>query len=69
MHMSGAVIRGMYRRPKNGGFTGILSLKKDSEEISQIFEGKKLPSVLGSDRFIDWVKDKFFHQKNHARNP
>ena len=56
MHMSGAVIRGMYRRPKNGGFTGILSLKKDSEEISQIFEGKKLPSVLGSDRFIDWVE-------------
>lgn len=46
----------MYRRPKNGGFTGILSLKKDSEEISQIFEGKKLPSVLGSDRFIDWAE-------------
>ena len=28
---------------------------EDSEEISQIFERKKLPSVLGSEQFINWV--------------
>ena len=40
-----------------------------SEEITEIFEGKKLPSVLGSERFIDLVKDRFFAQKNHAEVP
>ena len=39
--------------------------KEDSEEIRLIFNKKNLPSVLGSERFIDWVKDRFFHQKIH----
>ena len=37
----------------------------DSEEVIQLFEGKKLPWLLGSDRFIHWLKDKFFDQKDH----
>jgi len=43
--------------------------KENSEEISLIFERKKLPSVLGSERFIDWVKDRYFHQKSHEEIP
>ena len=43
--------------------------KEDSEEICQLFDGKKLPSVLGSKKFIDWVKDRFFHQKRHEEIP
>ena len=40
-----------------------------SEEITEIFERKKLPSVLGTERFMDWVKDRFFPQKNHEEVP
>jgi len=43
--------------------------KENSEEICLIFERKKLPSVLGSERFVDWVKDRFFHQKSHEEIP
>jgi len=43
--------------------------KEDSEEIYQVFDGKKFPSVLGSEGFIDWVKDRFFHQKSHEEIP
>ena len=39
--------------------------KEDSEEIRLIFDKKNIPSVLGSKRFIDWIKDRFFHQKSH----
>jgi hypothetical protein len=31
---------------------------ENDEEISGVFEGKKWPSVLGPDRFLDWVKPK-----------
>ena len=41
----------------------------NSEEITEIFERKKLPSVLGSERFMDWVEDRFFPQKNHGEVP
>jgi hypothetical protein len=41
----------------------------NSEEITEIFERKKLPSVLGSERFMDWVRDRFFPQKNHEEVP
>lgn len=41
----------------------------NSEEITEIFERKKLPSILGSERFIDWVKDRFFPQKDHKEVP
>lgn len=42
---------------------------EDSEEISRIFERKKLPSVLGSEQFINWVKGKFYRQINHEEVP
>jgi len=41
----------------------------DSEKITEIFERKRLPSVLGTERFIDWVKDRFFDEKNEEEVP
>ena len=43
--------------------------KEDSEEISRVFEGKKLPSILGSEDFIDSVRDQFFERKRHIEVP
>jgi len=43
--------------------------KEDSEEISLVFERKNLPSVLGSEMFIDWVKERFFRRKIHEEVP
>ena len=41
----------------------------DSEEILQIFNKKIMPSVLGSERFIECIKEKFFHKKTHKEVP
>ncbi|MBW2195465.1 MAG: transposase [Deltaproteobacteria bacterium] len=43
--------------------------KENTEAIVRVFEGKRLPSLLGSDRFIDWVKDRFFKEKDHEEVP
>ena len=43
--------------------------KVDSEEIERIFKGKKLPSLIGSARFIDWIKEKYFNHKGHSEVP
>lgn len=42
---------------------------KDSEEISRMFENLKLPVILGTDVFIDWVKNSFFEDKVHEQVP
>jgi putative transposase len=42
---------------------------EDSEEISQIYGRKQMPSVLGTEKFIHWVKDQFFLQKHHKEIP
>ncbi len=39
--------------------------QEDSEEIAQVFEKKKLPSILGSDGFIDRIRSEFFESKKH----
>lgn len=43
--------------------------KENTEEVVRVFEGKRLPPLLGSDRFIDWVKDRFFKEKDHKEVP
>jgi REP element-mobilizing transposase RayT len=43
--------------------------RENTEEILRVFEGKGLPPLLGSDRFIDWVKDRFFKEKDHEEVP
>ena len=37
--------------------------------LGEFFSGDKLPSVLGSQGFVDWVKDRFFTQKRHEEVP
>ena len=37
--------------------------KKSPEEVNQILGRKKLPSVLGSEKFVDWVKTSSFREK------
>ena len=39
------------------------------EEISLIFQKKKLPSILGKEDFIYWVKNRFFEKKVHIEVP
>jgi len=43
--------------------------KGNTEGIVEVFEGKRLPWMLGSDRFMDWVKDRFFKGKHHEEVP
>ena len=40
-----------------------------SEEINSIFRKRKLPSFLGTESFVGWVKDKFFNEKTHQEVP
>ncbi len=39
------------------------------EEINVILGKKKLPSMLGRDEFIEWVKRTFFKEKRHIEVP
>ena len=41
----------------------------DGEEISQIFQKKKLPSILGKEEFLYWVKNRYFEGKVHIEVP
>jgi putative transposase len=43
--------------------------KEGKEEISLLFEKKKLPSILGSKSFVSWVKERFFEGKAHSEVP
>ena len=43
--------------------------KDEPEEILELYEKKKLPSVLGSEQFIAWVKETFFDAKRHNQIP
>jgi REP element-mobilizing transposase RayT len=44
-------------------------VQKDSEEIVGIFDRKKMPSILGSEEFIDQIKHHFFCNKQHQQVP
>jgi len=44
-------------------------LMETPEEINRIFSKRKFPSILGSESFIDKVKEKFFHKKRHDEVP
>jgi len=41
----------------------------DSEEISEVFKQKYLPSMLGSETFIKWVRKTFFSRKRDKEIP
>ncbi len=44
-------------------------LMETPEEINRIFSKSKFPSMLGSESFINKVKEKFFHAKRHDEIP
>jgi len=44
-------------------------VQEDSEEILDIFSRKKWPPLLGSERFISWVKNSFYTVKQHCQVP
>ncbi|UCE50991.1 MAG: transposase [Desulfobacterales bacterium] len=44
-------------------------MAKDEESVSKILEKKKWPSILGSERFINLVKERFFLQKTDEEVP
>jgi putative transposase len=43
--------------------------KETPEEINRIFDGKKWPSVIGSDEFIARMQKRFFNKKRHKEIP
>ena len=43
--------------------------KEESEEIKQFFTLKNLPSILGSEGFINWGKGKYYKVKSHGEVP
>jgi REP element-mobilizing transposase RayT len=43
--------------------------EEDSEDIAAVFKKKKLPSVLGSDKFIEKIKRKYFAEKKDRNVP
>ena len=43
--------------------------KETPEEINQLLARKKLPTAIGSERFIDKIKEMFFSNKTHEEVP
>jgi putative transposase len=41
----------------------------DTAEMRGLYEGRKWPSVVGSERFMAWVKERFFDTKGHSEVP
>ena len=41
----------------------------DSNELLDLFERKKWPSLLGSENFISWIKEFFYEKKKHLQVP
>ncbi len=40
-----------------------------SEEIDTFYQKKHLPTILGSNNFVSWVKKTFFHEKSNHEIP
>lgn len=43
--------------------------ENDSEKIIELFGKSKWPSLLGSEKFIDWARANFFDHKSHHQIP
>ena len=41
----------------------------DAEEITAMFDRKKMPSILGTEEFIGQIKNRFFADKQHRQVP
>ena len=56
------------RRQQRRAYSQFVS-KENTEEVVELFEAKKLPWLLGTESFIEWVKDRFFKDKHHEEVP
>jgi len=43
--------------------------EEDTAELICLYESRKWPSVMGSERFMTWVKERFFNTKRHREVP
>jgi hypothetical protein len=41
----------------------------DGEDMSRVFQKKRLPSILGREDFVYWVKNRYFERKRHIEVP
>ena len=41
----------------------------DSAELTELFSKKRLPSILGTEKFTDWVRNTFLSHKRHGEIP
>ncbi len=41
----------------------------DENDFSSIYKRRKLPSILGSDKFLEYIKEQFFTKKKHIEIP
>ena len=39
-------------------------VQEQDEDLVRVLDGKNRPSMLGSEKFIAWIKDQFFKKKN-----
>jgi len=37
--------------------------QEQDEDLVRVFDLKNLPTMLGSEKFISWIKDRFFKKK------
>jgi len=64
-------ILSLFAKDRREGINGYKKfiLMETPEEINRIFSQSKFPSMLGSESFINRVKEKFFHKKLHDEIP
>lgn len=43
--------------------------QEQDEDLVRVLDGKKPPSMLGSDKFISWIKNRFFKKKKNKEVP
>jgi REP element-mobilizing transposase RayT len=43
--------------------------QEPDQDLGRALESKSLPSMLGSEKFISWIKDRFFKQKKDKQVP
>jgi hypothetical protein len=43
--------------------------QEPDQDLGRVLESKRLPSMLGSEKFMSWIKDRFFKQKRDKQVP
>ena len=56
------------RGQRPGAYRRLIS-EEDGADILRIYESRKMPPVIGSKRFMEWVKERFSSQMQHPEVP